>query len=152
MKTIVAISDTHGNVSVIDKLLPIINESTYCVHLGDYQRDIWAYRNDINCSLCSVKGNCDGGGEDDIFEIDDIKVLACHGDRYDVKTSLYKLYLRAKEVGAKLVFYGHTHNAEVIEKDGIYFVNPGANTLYGQKSYAYVVIYNGKIDCKIVNI
>ena len=152
MKTIVTISDTHGNFSAIDKILPIINENDFCFHLGDFQRDILAYRNDIKSKVYSVKGNCDGGGDDEILQIEKVKILITHGDRYDVKSSLYSLFLRAKELGVNLVFYGHTHNADIIEKDGIYLVNPGAMKAFGQSSYAYTVIHGEKIVCKIVNI
>ena len=152
MKTIVTISDTHGNFSAIDKILPIINENDFCFHLGDFQRDILAYRNDIKSKVYSVKGNCDGGGDDEILQIEKAKILITHGDRYGVKSSLYSLFLRAKELGVNLVFYGHTHNADIIEKDGIYLVNPGAMKAFGQSSYAYTVIHGEKIVCKIVNI
>lgn len=151
MKTIIAISDTHGNFPAIDKILPIINESDYCIHLGDHQSDLLAYRTDLKCKYYSVKGNCDGGGEEQVIEIDGIKILITHGDRYGVKQSLYKLFLRAKELGVNLVLYGHTHIADIIEKDKITMVNPGAMTRYGQNSYAYIVIHNKKIVCKIVN-
>ena len=54
-------------------------------------------------------------------------------------------------MGVNLVFYGHTHNAEIIEQEGIYLVNPGAMNRYSQNSYAYTVIHDKKIVCKIVN-
>ena len=151
MKTIVTISDTHGNFSAIDKILPIINENDFCFHLGDFERDILAYGKEIKSIVYSVKGNCDGGGEDQILQVENVKILLTHGDRYNVKSSLYSLFLRAKELGVNLVFYGHTHNAEIIEQEGIYLVNPGAMNKYGQNSYAYTVIHDKKIVCKIVN-
>lgn len=151
MKKIVVISDSHGNFSALDKLLPIINESDYCIHLGDYQRDILAYRNEIKPYLFSVKGNCDGGGEDLIIDIDNVKILLTHGDRYDVKCSMTNLSLKAKEVDAKLVLFGHTHNADIIKDENITFINPGALNKFGQKSYAYIIIHNEKIVAKIVN-
>ena len=86
------------------------------------------------------------------IQIEKVKILITHGDRYGVKSSLYSLFLRAKELGVNLVFYGHTHNADIIEKDGIYLVNPGAMKAFGQSSYAYTVIHGEKIVCKIVNI
>ncbi len=152
MKTIIVLSDTHGNFTAIDKILPLINEADYCIHLGDYQRDVLSYRNEIKAKIYSVKGNCDGCGEEQVLDIDGIKTLIVHGDKYGVKSSLFKLYLRAKEIDAKLVLYGHTHIADKQEKDGILFVNPGAMTRYMSNSYAYIVIHEKKITCKIVNI
>lgn len=151
MKKIVVVSDTHGNCRAIDKLLPIMNESDYVFHLGDYHRDIVAYRNDIKAEVVSVNGNCDGGGEDTVLDIDGVRVMLTHGDRYGVKGTLLKLFMRAKEVGANVVFYGHTHDADIVEQEGVYLINPGCTTMFSQNSYCYVVIYDGKITAKIVN-
>ena len=69
---------------------------------------------------------------------------------YGVKQSREKLIGRAEEVGATLVFYGHTHVAEIYEKNGITLVNPGCLYEYSpQKSFAYVVINNGRITAVI---
>lgn len=152
MKSIVVLSDTHGNLSSIEKLLPIINENDYLFHLGDCENDIKLFGKDVKASVCSVKGNCDGGGEDLITEIEGVKMLLTHGDRYGVKSSEYKLLLRAKEVGVSVVFYGHTHIADIKEVDGILFINPGNMTSYNIKSYCYAVAHDGKITAKIVRI
>ena len=152
MKTIVVVSDTHGNFSAIEKLLPIINENDYLFHLGDHDSDVKAFSKNIKSNLCFVKGNCDGGGEDEIVTVDGVKILLTHGDRYGVKSSLYKLLIRAKELGVKAVFYGHTHRAEIIEEDGIFLINPGSMTFYGNNTYCYAVVSNGKITASIVPI
>ena len=152
MKTIVAISDTHGNYSAIEKLLPIINENDYLFHLGDHDEDLKIFDSAIKCDVHAVKGNCDGGGEDKIIIVDGVKLLLTHGDRYGVKTSLYKLLVRAKEVGAQAVFYGHTHKADIIYEDGVYLINPGAMTFFGNNSYCYTVVSNGKITPTIVEL
>ena len=39
-----------------------------------------------------------------------------------------------------------------MEKDGILFVNPGAMTKFYDNSYAYVVLHDKKITCKIVTL
>ena len=40
MKTIVAISDTHGNNQSIGELFGLFSECNYIVHLGDGARDM----------------------------------------------------------------------------------------------------------------
>ena len=64
--------------------------------------------------------------EEIIFKIGDIRVYVTHGHLYDVKQSPMKLIYRAKELGANIVCFGHTHvlGAEYI--DDIFFVNPGS--------------------------
>ena len=100
MKTAIIISDTHGNISAMEKVLPIMQESDYVFHLGDHQRDIELFERDIKGKIISVKGNCDGGGEEIFTEIEGVKIIAVHGDRYGVKSTPMKIYLRAKELGA----------------------------------------------------
>ena len=152
MKSIVVISDTHGNFSKIDKLMPILKESDFVFHLGDCSSDILAYRKEIGEKLYFVHGNCDGGGQDCVVNVEGVKVLLTHGDKYGVKQSLTSLYLRAKEIGARLVFYGHTHIPDVVEQDGIKFVNPGCMSNFSQNSYCYAVVHDNKIIAKIVPI
>lgn len=150
MKKLIIISDSHGNLSAIEKLLPIMKESDYVIHLGDHYDDIKPFFREIEDKVYFVKGNCDGGGEDLIFQIEKVKIMLTHGDRYGVKYSLYKLYLQAKSQGVNVVFYGHTHRADVAENDGIKLINPGCLTAYGDKSYCYAVINENKITASIV--
>ena len=150
MKTIIILSDTHHNFSALEKLLPKMEENDYVFHLGDNESDIMQYRKELGSKIYSVAGNCDGGGEDLVLEVEGLKILLTHGDRYGVKNSLYKLLLRAKEIGANLVFYGHTHISMIEKIDGITFINPGCTTNYIENSYCYAVLHQGKITAKIV--
>ncbi len=153
MKKIVVLSDTHGNLSLIEKLSDIIKESDYVFHLGDYERDINAFVREFGeDKIRSVKGNCDGGGEDLILDIEGLKILLTHGDRYGVKNGLLTLSLKAEELGVKAVFYGHTHIADITERKDILYVNPGTTKGFLNKTYCYCVIYHGKITAKIVSL
>lgn len=129
MKTFIVISDSHGNLSAIERLYGIMQESDYVVHLGDYCSDMREYSEPLCEKLYCVKGNCDGGGEDFLLQVDGKKILLTHGDRYGVKSGLYKLLLRAKEVQADAVLYGHTHIAEITEIEGITFIIRGVYLL-----------------------
>lgn len=150
MKKIVILSDTHGNFSAIDKILPILKESDLVLHLGDYERDILAYKKELGSKIYSVKGNCDGGSDECVFTVENVKIMMAHGDKYGVKSSLSNLLYRAKELGVQAVFYGHTHIASVEEFDGIKLINPGCMNRFSQNSYCYAVVYESKITVKIV--
>ncbi|MBQ3115567.1 MAG: metallophosphoesterase [Clostridia bacterium] len=152
MKRVVILSDTHGNFSAIEKLLPIMEEADMVFHLGDHQSDILAYQKELKGKIYSVKGNCDGGGDEQVLTIEGVKVLLTHGNRYNVKQSLYKLQLRAEELGVDVVFFGHTHSAVETETNKIKYVNPGAMSGFFEKSYCYAVFYNGTLTTKIVPI
>ena len=152
MKTAIVVSDTHRNFSSLEKLLSKMQENDYVFHLGDHEYDILEYRKELKEKIHSVKGNCDGGGEDEILEIEGVKILLTHGDRYGVKQTMLKLLLRAKEVGVNAVFYGHTHIPEIEEIDGITFINPGCMTSYSENTYCYAVFHLGKVIAKIVKV
>lgn len=150
MTKIFVFSDTHGNLDAINRIAPIIEESDVVIHLGDNHSDLYGLSAEVYDKLYSVNGNCDGGGDDVTFKVENLKVLITHGDKYGVKTSLSRLYFKAKELGVNVVFYGHTHLASVEEYDGITFINPGCMTKFAQKSYCYCVVTDNKITAKIV--
>ena len=152
MKKIVVLSDTHRNYAAIEKLLPIMLESDYVFHLGDHDLDIMRLHGKLQDKLYTVKGNCDGGGEDLILEVEDLKILLTHGDKYSVKNSNLNLLFRAKEIDVDVVFYGHTHNAVIEKEQGVTFINPGCMTKFSCNTYCYAVVHQGKITAKIVEI
>lgn len=152
MKTFFIVSDTHGHTAPLEKLRHVMNESDYVIHLGDHASDMRPFERELYKKLYVVKGNCDGGGDDEIIESDCYKILLTHGDGYGVKSSLYKLLLKAKELKVNAVFYGHTHIAKIEEIDGIVFINPGNMQDFIDKTYCYAVLYNGKLTSKIVSV
>lgn len=153
MNTITAFSDSH-NMPLPSRLLDVANESKFVFFLGDGLSSL----GDLLChkGFYGVKGNCDPYAFDDeqILEIDGVKILLAHGDKYHVKRGLLELDLRARELGCQLVFYGHTHFAQIDESNGITFVCPGSiySPLSGAPSYAYAVVHNGNFTVKIVNL
>ena len=153
MKTIVAFSDLHYS-AIPDRLKSVALESDYVFFLGDglsHLGDLLFHKN-----LVAVKGNCDfmSFSREEIVEIEDVKILATHGDLYGVKRDLLPVTLRAKELGCQLVLYGHTHYAMAEDIDGLTLINPGAmhSPVIGNPTYAYIIINKGKITHKIVNI
>lgn len=148
---ITAISDTHGNLSAIEKLLPVLKSADLTLHLGDHFYDLDGVKDKLSKRPVTVYGNCDGGGDDEILRLENTVILLTHGDRYGVKSSLTRLYLRAKELGAKLVIYGHTHIAKIDNFDGITFVNPGCMTAFcNQPTYAKIEVKDGLIKAEII--
>ena len=146
------LSDTHGNLNAIKGVLPQLEKCDLVVHLGDHFYDMDDFSVNLTNKLYTVYGNCDGGGEDLILEKENTKILVCHGDKYRVKAGLTRLYLRALEIGAKLVLYGHTHIANVTTENGITFVNPGALAHMGKKSFCQIDLNDGVIDAQIIKI
>ncbi len=151
MKKLLVLSDTHGNLSSIESLKGIMRECDYVIHLGDYQRDMLAYK-EFGDKLYTVKGNCDGSGDDLIIQIENLKILLTHGDRYGVKQGVDNLIAEAKAQGVDAVFFGHTHDAFVEFRDGLWLVNPGATKSFYKKTYCYAVVCDKQLTAKIVPI
>lgn len=153
-KTIVAFSDTH-NTPLPDKLLSIIEENDYVFFLGDGIKSLGELA--FHSGFYGVTGNCDGSipqHQEQVVEIDGLRMLLTHGDKYHVKNDLIDLAMRAKELDCTIVFYGHTHFAEIDRYENITFVCPGSiyNPLDGTPTYAYATVFNGKFVAKIVNL
>ena len=153
MKTIVVVSDSHGNRQALDGLDGIFSESDYIIHLGDTSAD----GNYILCKYPDkttvINGNCEifsVGESEKILNIDSVRIFACHGHMYSVKSTLSRLAKKAKELGCDIALYGHTHCAREDEINGVTLLNPGTLSHYAQTSYLYLVINNGKFTQKIV--
>ena len=155
MKTAVVLSDTHGFKRGIDELEGIFSESDYIIHLGDTSSDGGYIRGKFPDKTIVINGNCDltSLGEDEqVIQIEGVKIFLCHGHRYSVKSTLLKLAQKAKQLDCTLALYGHTHAAREDEIDGVTLINPGSGTRYAQRSYLYLVINGEKITHKIVRI
>lgn len=153
MITIVAFSDSHG-LPIPDRLLNVAKENDYVLFAGDGASslgDLLFLKN-----LHIVRGNCDSCAFDDeeIIDVGSTRILLTHGHKYHVKRDLTALSFRARELGCNLVVYGHTHFAQITQDADITFVCPGSllSPLSGAPSYAYIVIADGKITAKIVNL
>lgn len=147
MIKITVISDTHGNLQAIDKMAQIILESDYVFHLGDHFDDMKNYTHVLGNKLYRVHGNCDWGTQKDIVvKLGEQRIFATHGDLYSAKRGVDKLIEKAKKENCSIVFYGHTHSAEIKSQDGILLINPGTLQKYSaNKSFAYVIIANDKV-------
>ncbi len=159
MKIIVT-SDSHGDVrafkDVVDKHL---KDADLVLFLGDGENDF-----DTVCDLYphkrfeAVRGNCDFGSSlptAGSMTVMGKKLLYTHGYLQDVKFGTERLEKWARENGADIVLYGHTHVARSDYSYGLYIVNPGSlNTKhYDPASYAAMEITEkGDILVSIVNI
>ena len=155
MKTLVVLSDTHRNTAPLEKILTVLAESDYIVHLGDMASDAKEIFCEYPEKTYVIAGNNDfwGGESEVVFDMEGRRVFACHGHRYGVKSGLEKIKEAAKERDCDIVLYGHTHEAETHEEDGILFINPGCMTRYsGQKTYCYLVVNGKKAVPTIVEI
>ena len=155
MKTAVVVSDTHGYRRGLEELDGIFAENDYIIHLGDTSSDGNYLRSLYPEKTILLNGNCDIvklGDDECVLQIEGVKIFACHGHLYSVKSTLSRLAERAKQLGCRLALYGHTHDAREDEIDGVTLINPGCGTRYGSRSYLYLIVNGEKFTHKIVPI
>lgn len=155
MTTIVVLSDSHGNRRSIEQLFPVMEESDIIIHLGDTSQDGSFIKAKFPDKTYLLNGNCDimRAGENELtLEVEGLKLFACHGHLYSVKSTQQKLVNRAKELGCAVALYGHTHSACEGEIDGVLTINPGTMSRYSNKSYCYLVINGNKAVAKTVAV
>ncbi|MBQ8320580.1 MAG: metallophosphoesterase [Clostridia bacterium] len=155
MKTLVVISDTHGNKKGVEQLKPLFLENDYAVYLGDGFSDFKEIFSEQpeKCYFC--KGNCDFFAplpEEGILEVEKLRIFYCHGHRYGVKGTLVALAKRAKELDCSVALYGHSHRPSIEELGGVTLINPGSLRFPATQggSYAYLVVHGEKLTATIV--
>ena len=149
---ILVVSDSHGNNGNVRKAIEIESPFDILVHCGDVEgtRSTIAPENPPY-GVKVVRGNCDFGNSlpvEEEFKAGFFNVWVTHGDKYNVKydEKLDQLKKAAKVKRADVVFFGHSHYAEIVDdkESGIVFVNPGCigtpKTSAGKSTYAVVEI------------
>lgn len=152
---LVVISDSHGSYRrVADLVERNRDQAEAFIHLGDGLQEVALLQRDYpELPLFFVRGNCDwgdfipGAQKTGIHTFDGVKILYTHGDEYGVKYSMDQLLSAAKENGARVALYGHTHIAASEYVDGIHLINPGSisQPRDGRPSYMVLDIVDGGI-------
>ena len=122
-------SDTHGDLDNVPIALARLGKLDLILHAGDCYGDVERLKKMVDVPVEGVVGNCDlwcGGPPEQILEFVGKKLLLVHGHQYNIKSGFHKLFLRSEELAVDVVVYGHTHQAESLEQDGILLFNPGS--------------------------
>lgn len=154
------LSDIHGETTTLRWLL----EETWkqvgpidaYIFLGDGIRDFeraesFIRDRDEHAVMYAVQGNCDfspSAPERIITTLGGLKVYITHGHIHRVKGGLDYLRSVAREAGADVALYGHTHRANV-EYTTPWLLNPGAAK---DDCCALLEITNGKPHVKLINL
>lgn len=148
---IVVISDSHKRTNAIDKVLSSETDAEHIFFLGDNTSDIedFQYIYDKK-KFHIVCGNCDYFSTLSTVGLEVIggkRIFYTHGHTYYVKHGIEKLKETAKQNCYDIVLYGHTHKADILYEDGIYYVNPGSlgSPRENGPSYAVIDITEGGI-------
>lgn len=156
---IIVYSDTHGSFSAHAEIFRRNENADAFIFLGDGERELDKIKALYpDKTVVNVAGNCDYCStslQTDIFMAKNIKILFSHGHTFGVKYSLDRIYYKAKEIGAKIVLFGHTHCRYYSYEDGVHILNPGSASCPRDgkpKSYAFIDVTDSGIMCSHVDM
>ncbi|HHV96427.1 MAG TPA: metallophosphoesterase [Clostridiaceae bacterium] len=157
---ILVISDTHGDISNARRAIKQNRDIDLIIHLGDYFRDAENIKKEFPyIPIEYIYGNSDflvnGTPAEKLLEIEGKRFFLTHGHKYSVKWDYSRLFIKAKEVGADILLFGHTHIADIVENEHCSLVNPGSisdsRSSLGE-SYALIDITGGKVQMRLCYI
>ena len=154
------LSDIHGETTTLRWLLEEVWKQVGPIDayicLGDGVRDFdnaesFIRQRDEHATMYAVRGNCDfTAAHPDrlVIHLGGLKIYLTHGHIHRVKGGLDYLRSAAREAGADIALYGHTHRANV-EYTTPWLLNPGA----AENDFcALLEIDNGKPHVKLINL
>lgn len=126
---VLIVSDTHGRIKNLEKIIKKEKEIDLLIHLGDIEGDEERIRELISCPIEMVRGNNDFFNEleqEKIINIGDYKILLTHGHYYYVGFGSSRIKDIAAEQGCDIVMFGHTHRPLIETKGSVWAINPGS--------------------------
>lgn len=146
MKKVLVISDTHGRTKNLEKILPQVQPMDYLLHLGDVGRDVDYIEVLAECPCCFVAGNNDYFSDlprERLIKIENIPIFMAHGHCHYVNARKDIFKSVAKQKGARIALFGHTHVPFCEEMDGVLVANPGSLSLPRQADFCptYLILW-----------
>lgn len=152
------VSDTHGEIDECINIVNNTNDIELLIHLGDYTKDAEKIKKETKIKTINVKGNCDFSDSitpyERMIKINNKKIFLTHGHKYLVKSTLNKIYYKAKEVSADIILFGHSHMPVSVTHDNILLFNPGSISMpkYGSNKCYGILNVSNKIEHKLIEI
>ena len=126
------VSDTHGAMD--PALAGIFKGCALILHLGDIGKPAILSELEKVAPVVAIRGNHEPQSLMDLprlrsLDLEDVRVMLSHGlssmDRGVARSMFPDFFRRLKDEGVRLLLFGHTHQAEAFEEDGVVFANPG---------------------------
>ncbi len=153
---ILVLSDTHGHINTLCKIVEKEKDCDSVIFLGDGLQDMHILQALLpNVKINKVCGNCDFENDAPkkiIMPIGKVRALITHGHLYHVKSGLEHIIADAKNENVNLVIFGHTHRALNAQIDNIHLFNPGTISVFGNASYGIITVAKGKVYSTIKRI
>ncbi len=154
MKAIV-FADSHGSTEEMALVLRR-HQPDVCLHLGNDAADIWEIRGAFpKTRFEAVRGNGDRGNapEELLTMLGPVRVLMTHGHKYGVKQTRLRAEYAAKEKGAAILLFAHTHKPLLEYSGDLTIMNAGTVSGVYTGIFTYGIIsINGDVKCSIENV
>ena len=155
------ISDIHGGINELNKVLEIYNKEkcSKLLILGDLfdygfsitRNDIVNRLNVIKDSIMAVRGNCDNNTKDILFDMEYINkiilnnkiITLTHGHIYN------KEYL--SNLDTDIILTGHSHISNIEKINEKFFINPGSLSKSRRGENSFVIIDENKVTIRNLN-
>lgn len=149
-------SDSHGNVANMEDTVRL-ERPDRILHMGDLVRDALALQEKFpQIPVTYVPGNCDGRRpdlpEERVFTLEGCRLMMTHGHTYHVKMGIGAAVRAARQAGARLLCFGHTHEPLCTFENGLWIVNPGSAGSISRPGYAVAVLEDGGAVCYLSTI
>ena len=150
-------SDSHGDLESLRIAVENAGKLELAIHGGDFYEDLVKVLKGTDVIYKGVCGNVDfirSAPVEQRIEIGGLSIFVTHGHRYDVKHDLQGLFYRGLELEVDLCLFGHTHIAQVVQKEGLILMNPGSVSLPKNRqspSYGLIEIEHKIPNCTIIN-
>jgi uncharacterized protein len=141
-------SDSHGELARMKRAVER-EKPDLLIHLGDYWRDGERLTEQFpQLRMEQVPGNCDGSTVHETERMiypAGVGILLMHGHSRSVKSSLLPAAYAARERGAQLLLFGHTHVPTIETMGGLWLMNPGSIGRGRPATYGVVELRAGEL-------
>ncbi len=149
--TIGVISDTHGLLR--PEAIAALNGVDHILHAGDVgDADILDKLRAI-APLTAIRGNVDVSGACGALPATD--AVEVGGRLFYLVHSIEDLDIAPLAAGVAVVVYGHSHRAQIQERQGVMYLNPGSagpRRFNLPISLATITVGGGKVDARILEL
>lgn len=82
-----------------------------------------------------------------LTELGGVRILMMHGHTRRVKSGPMAAIYAARECGADILLFGHTHQPVVDRSGDFWVMNPGCIGPGVRRTYGVITLEDGKVDC-----
>ena len=82
-----------------------------------------------------------------LTELGGVRILMMHGHTRHVKSGPMAAMYAARECGADILLFGHTHQPLVDRSGDFWVMNPGCIGPSVRRTYGVITLEDGKVDC-----